>query len=373
MEQKHIDEIDESFLGEEFIDEEDVSENNSTKSKKDKMKNTKKNNKKAVAKKVSSKNKAEFTEKPELKLSEEITIIPASESVFEEKKPEVSSTPVDPWKEETQETSFFKGVSTWKSITAIVIILLVISVFTQGFQFSETATELSISQAEEKALDYVNNNLLRPPFLAEVKKSEDTGNLYKITLGVAGEEVDSYLTKDGKIFFPQGFNTEESLSDSLETVDENNVEGVEEEEDVEVVEGTEQKLDEVQEEVQNAPETEQQAEEAEPVAEEVEPAVEEVMVEENTEASVENSVYLTVSAKKWLFSPNELVVQKGDVVELTVKPAFDFTFAIPALEVEQEVVGETKISFTAEQSGTFEFTCSSCEGWRGMLGTLVVK
>jgi plastocyanin len=51
----------------------------------------------------------------------------------------------------------------------------------------------------------------------------------------------------------------------------------------------------------------------------------------------------------------------------------DFTFAIAELGVSQEVSGDTAVSFVASTAGEFEYSCSSCEDWRGMTGTLVVE
>jgi protein-disulfide isomerase/plastocyanin len=101
------------------------------------------------------------------------------------------------------------------------LILLVASVFTNGFGISneDNTAQLSLSEAEAKALAYVNENLLQAPFVAEVESSEDAGTLYKVSLSVAGQTVDSYLTKDGNLFFPQGFETSESLVVEGETVE----------------------------------------------------------------------------------------------------------------------------------------------------------
>jgi plastocyanin len=82
----------------------------------------------------------------------------------------------------------------------------------------------------------------------------------------------------------------------------------------------------------------------------------------------------TLSAKKWLFSPNKVVVNSGDLVRLNIEPqGLDFTFSIPDLGVEEEVSGETLIEFTADTVGSFDFKCSSCEDWRGMSGMVVVE
>ena len=83
---------------------------------------------------------------------------------------------------------------------------------------------------------------------------------------------------------------------------------------------------------------------------------------------------LTLTAKKWFFSPAKLTVDKGDKIILTVLPNnLDFTFVIPDLNVEKEIKGKTTIEFTASHSGSFDYSCSTCEDYRGMVGTLVVQ
>lgn len=239
MEQKQLDEVDESFFGEEFIDDEPLVLEDEIKkagikgnAKESKLKKAKKTAKKTSKKVINSKENKESVfknkepsfklEMPEMKQEgkdEYIEIKPANEPV-KEKKPVETSAPVDPWAEEEGNNSgLFKETSTWKAITGIAVILLIFSIFTQGFSFSKdtsltgsAVTALSLSDAEKKAVDYVNANLLQPPFLAEVDSSKELDNLYMITLSVAGQTVDSYITKDGKLFFPQGFNVGEPLA-----------------------------------------------------------------------------------------------------------------------------------------------------------------
>ncbi|MBU0469874.1 MAG: thioredoxin domain-containing protein [Nanoarchaeota archaeon] len=244
MEQKQLDEIEESYFGEEFIEEEtfnvdDLLEKKAeekmeklTKTKKTPTKKnaSKKNEKQASVKKVAEKQKEEVKtmttdeeEYVEIKPVKESAAPKAKkeEQFFTEKKEEKISSvaPVDPWAEEEEGTGMFKEASTWKAVTAVVLVLLIFSVFTQGFRFSdeETANDItasiSLSDAENKVLNYVNNQLLQPPFEAVVENSAELDSLYLITLSVAGQEVDSYITKDGALFFPQGFKVNEQLAE----------------------------------------------------------------------------------------------------------------------------------------------------------------
>ena len=280
-----------------------------------------------------------------------INVKPAKESVKEitkENKPAIeTSSPINPWEDDEKSSSLFKETSTWKALTGVALVLLVLSLFTQGFNFSEKSTingaaTISQQEAEEKVLDFVNTQLLQFPFQAEVQSSEELDALYKVTLAVAGQAVDSYLTKDGTLFFPQGLDTNKEVLGSEAKVNPTEVEelGVE----VEKVEPTPNNQE----------------------PQETEPSPDESVIGETTE--------LTLNAKKWVFQPNVLRVKKGSAVTITIVPAgLDFTFAIPSLGVEEEVVGATEVVFTADKAGTYDFTCSSCEDWRGMRGNLVVE
>lgn len=395
MEQKQLDELEESF-GEEFIEDEPLNseqvgseidwlepelDSKSRKLKKAKKLLSKKNSEKTeknTAKKVEEKKKSKesdeefyFPKKKEFNFSakedkatdklnekpkeeEFIEIKPAKESVSLE-----TSSPVDPWAEEGESSGLFKEASTWKAITGIAVILLIFSIFTQGFDFSEKttitgATVLSLSDAEEEVLNYVNTQLLQEPFQAEVVSSAELDNLYLFTLSVAGQTVDSYLTKDGKLFFPQGFE----MGKPVVALEDASSEEVSEPIGEESESGSNLQEETLPEEVES-----------------VEDPVGEVSSSEEAAEDATDILLVTLNAKKWVFTPNKIQAEKGDILSLTIIPAdMEFTFSIPELGIEQEVAGITKIKeFAVGTTGTFEFNCASCDAWRGMTGTLVVK
>ena len=233
MEQKQLDELDDSFFGEEFIEdeaEESFSSNTKVQRVEPKLEaeaepelRLKKSAKKAVAKKTVKKTEKTIKKEavseakkektlPEKEVKKEtVEIKPAKETPKETKIMVETSSPVNPWAEE-KGSGVFGQASTWKTLTWIALVLLVLSLFTQGFDFSEKsltgAAMVSLDEAKDKALIYVNGQLLQPPFQATVEASEELDSLYKITLNVAGQTVDSYVTKDGKLFFPQGLQME---------------------------------------------------------------------------------------------------------------------------------------------------------------------
>lgn len=90
--------------------------------------------------------------------------------------------------------------------------------------------------------------------------------------------------------------------------------------------------------------------------------------------TTEKGTELTLLAKRWMFDPNTLYANAGENIHLTIKSTdLDFVFSIHGLEVQQAVSGITLVDFTPSVPGTYTFTCSSCDSWRGMEGQLIVK
>ena len=362
--------------------------------------------------------------------------------------------------------------------------------FTSGFSVASNNVEaISLNEAEALAINYVNTNLLQAPFTAELESSEDNGDLYRLTITVAGQTVDSYMTKDGRMFFPQGFDT----ADLAETVEAEpiqlNVDGQpmlgDPNAPVTIIEFSDfecpfckRGYDTMKEIIADYVDTGKANlvfmdfplsfhQNAKPAAIAAACAGEQNMfwefhdllfenqesldrdtylmhaetlmldvdsfttcideeryaadvdadmamgqqagvtgtpafiingelisgavpyatlaaaidayamdteVSEPEFAATGQEVSLEVTAKKWLFTPKMLTVNEGDVVSLTIQPeGLDFEFAIPELGIEETVSGATTVTFTADTAGEYEFTCSSCEDWRGMSGTLTVQ
>lgn len=387
MEQKQLDEMEETFSGEEFLDETDMEKTDLYDSDEDikvEMVSKSKKHRKMAKRKEPAKEKGwlELEELEGRKIGEETIIKPKAKLSLEggdkgdkkevnkesswEDKPKKTIPPVNPWEDEKEkEGGMFREVSTWQAITGIAIILLIFSIFSNGFHFAGAAGDaLSLAEAENKVLEYVNANFLREPFLAEIVSSEEAGNLYQVTLSVAGDNVETYITKEGSLFFPQGFDTGLSLQEQLMA------------ETAETPEGSsvENELEEAQETVEEViinPYTQEVEVKEVPLEEENN---EEVVTEPAVEEVLPATRGFTLTAKKWLFSPHKLTVNRGDQVVLTINPdGLDFTFALPGYGISKEVAGRTTIEFTANKAGTYEFLCSSCEEWRGMTGTLMVK
>ena len=99
-----------------------------------------------------------------------------------------------------------KKITVWQTAAAVLGILLIISLTTGGFGLkTKTAAageELTVEEAADKAITYINTNLLQPGTTAKIVSSEDKGDLYNIKMDIGGNEFDSYVTKDGGLLFP---------------------------------------------------------------------------------------------------------------------------------------------------------------------------
>lgn len=67
----------------------------------------------------------------------------------------------------------------------------------------------SPEEVAQKVLDYINQNILSEGLVATLIEVTEENWVYKIHLKIGEEEYDSYVTKDGKILFPQGVDLEE--------------------------------------------------------------------------------------------------------------------------------------------------------------------
>lgn len=68
---------------------------------------------------------------------------------------------------------------------------------------------LSVEEAGEKVIDFINNNILQGRATASLLETLEENGLYKIKFNIEGQEIESYLTRDGKLFFPEAIKLDE--------------------------------------------------------------------------------------------------------------------------------------------------------------------
>jgi len=80
--------------------------------------------------------------------------------------------------------------------------------------FSACTTQkntLTLDEAKAKAKEFITNNLVQPGTEISIKEVVEEGGLYKVVVNLPnGQEIDSYITKDGKKFFPQVMDIDET-------------------------------------------------------------------------------------------------------------------------------------------------------------------
>jgi len=75
-----------------------------------------------------------------------------------------------------------------------------------GFTFGKKV--LTLQQIGEKAINFINQNILTGGNTASLVSVSEAGDVYKIHIKIGTQEYDSYATKDGKYLFPEGYDLE---------------------------------------------------------------------------------------------------------------------------------------------------------------------
>ncbi len=93
----------------------------------------------------------------------------------------------------------------------ITPIILVVALIIIGFiSFSPSAKKnISKEKAIEVAENFINDFLMEPGSKASVVNVTEEYGLFKLEVDITSDVVESYLSKDGKLFFPQALNIEE--------------------------------------------------------------------------------------------------------------------------------------------------------------------
>lgn len=103
----------------------------------------------------------------------------------------------------------------WKLLSIVLIVLLIASIVVNFDWYSikgDLSNSLSKDEAASKALGLINQNFLQGQAVATLTNVEDNGDLYKMKLSVSGQEMEGYITKDGKLFFPQAIELSQAPS-----------------------------------------------------------------------------------------------------------------------------------------------------------------
>lgn len=103
----------------------------------------------------------------------------------------------------------------------VVLLSIILAVMVSGCSLSLNKNKKVVLKPEEakaKAETFINEKLMKPGSNAKVTEVVDEGALYKVTVDVgSGQNITSYITKDGTQFFPQVINMDEKTADEAKT------------------------------------------------------------------------------------------------------------------------------------------------------------
>lgn len=101
-----------------------------------------------------------------------------------------------------------EGISPENRNLIIGIVVAVIVIAAIGFFVPMNLSgNLSPEKASSKVTDYVTNELLGGQATLKVTEvTSATNELYKVKMTINDKPLEAYMTKDGKLFFPQAFN-----------------------------------------------------------------------------------------------------------------------------------------------------------------------
>lgn len=95
------------------------------------------------------------------------------------------------------------------------VVIVTLAVAGGGYyKFVYTKDVITPEAAKTRASDFINKNLLKGKATAEIESVTKAFGLYEVMVKVGGKEITSYMTLDGKLFFPDGGLNIDELSNA---------------------------------------------------------------------------------------------------------------------------------------------------------------
>ncbi len=113
--------------------------------------------------------------------------------------------------------SIFRQKKTWTTLLVIALVLVALGLITLS-SLKKTNSKMPVNKpgktvstdvAKKTAEDFINNFLMQSGSKASIKDITTEYGLYKLSVDITSDVVESYMTKDGKLFFPQALNVAE--------------------------------------------------------------------------------------------------------------------------------------------------------------------
>lgn len=92
------------------------------------------------------------------------------------------------------------------TLPVLLVIVLVIIGF---FSLNKQPKNLTEAQAKTKAEKFINDFLMQSGTKATIKEVTQEYGLYKLKVDIVSDVVESYMSKDGKLFFPQALDIDQ--------------------------------------------------------------------------------------------------------------------------------------------------------------------
>jgi hypothetical protein len=89
----------------------------------------------------------------------------------------------------------------------VFFLSIALTLLVTGCSLGNKVKSLNKDEAKAKAIDFIDNNLVQAGSKVTIKDIVEEDGLYKLTVVLSsGQEVTSYLSKDGSRFYPQSIN-----------------------------------------------------------------------------------------------------------------------------------------------------------------------
>lgn len=103
-----------------------------------------------------------------------------------------------------------------------IILGLALALLVSGCVKGNQVKEITLEEAKTLTVNFINDNLMQQGSGVTLKEASEEGGMYKIVVNLPGgqngegQEIESYLSKDGKKFFPSVMDIEEVTKQTAE-------------------------------------------------------------------------------------------------------------------------------------------------------------
>ncbi|MDD5606746.1 MAG: glutaredoxin domain-containing protein [Candidatus Pacebacteria bacterium] len=110
-----------------------------------------------------------------------------------------------------------------KKIYTIIGLCLLGVLIVYLLSLQESKDIVSEDQIKETTISFINTELLGGTATASLISILKESNVYKLKIDIEGQEIDTYVSLDGKLFFPEGIKIEFAEDQGIEEVEEKEI------------------------------------------------------------------------------------------------------------------------------------------------------